>query len=317
MSQRICYIGAGNFSSVFIHPQLAQHDIELAAICDLVEDKAQTAAARFGFQRVYTDFDKMLDEQQPDAVFCVGGNNMHYTVGMKVIERGLPMYVQKPPAFTSEQTREMAEAAAKHGAVCHVGFNIRSAPAVQFTRRLLDGDEFGSPTLLIFRYGLFSNPDWQYGIRDQHSHAVDTMRYLLGDLEGLHVQPILQEGVRGYVATMRTPEGAVATLNTVSEQDIRYEFLYFELTGRNRHYVVSHDGDLYYHRPDAEDVSIRAGTYYPGRMLDHLGYVEDVRNFLAAARGDEPDRCPVADTINTMQLVEQIYRQCREKGVDT
>lgn len=316
MSQRICYIGAGNFSSIFVHPQLDQHDIELAAICDIVEEKARTAAARFGFKRVYTDFEKMLDEQQPDAVFCVGSKNMHYLVGMRVLERSLPLYVQKPPADAVEQVREMAQTAARHGTVCHVGFNLRSAPAVQFTRRLLESDEFGAPTLLIFRYGLFSSSDWEYGIRDQHSHAVDTMYYLLGRFEDLHVQPLLQEGVRGYVATMRTPNGAVATLNTVSEQDMRHEFIYFELTGRGGHYVTSHDGDLYYHRPDGENVCIRAGTYYPNRLLDHLGYVEDVRNFLAAARGEELDRCPVADTITTMELLAEIYRQCRERGVD-
>jgi len=124
----------------------------------------------------------------------------------------------------------------------------------------------------------------------------------------------VQEGVRGYVAAMRMKNGAVATLNTTSEQDMRDEFIYFELTGHNQHYVISHDGDLRYHRPDGDDVCLRAGTYYPGRLLGHFGYVEDVRNFLAAARGEEPDRCPVADTIKTMELVEEIYNQCRQRG---
>ncbi len=314
MSQRICYIGAGNFSNAFIYPQLAQHDVELAAVCDLIEEKAQAAAAKFGFQNVYTDFEKMCDEQEPDAVFCIGGPQVHYEVGIKIIERGLPLYVQKPPAGTAELTGQMAALAEQNNTVCHVGFNMRSSGAIMMTKDFMAGADFGDPTLMIYRYGLVSGRNWQHAIYDQHCHAADTILYLLGEVESVHVEPLLQEGARGYVAAMRMESGALATLNTTSEQDIRDEFVYFEVTGRNQHYVTSHDGDLRYHRLDGADICLRAGTYYPGRLLEHFGYVEDVRNFLAAARGEEPDRCPVADTIETMALVEEIYRQCRGKG---
>ena len=64
----------------------------------------------------------------------------------------------------------------------------------------------------------------------------------------------------------------------------------------------------------APDLCVTAGTYNPKRLLHHLGYFEDVRNFLAAAAGTERDRCPVGDTIKTMELVEQIYTQCRQRG---
>jgi myo-inositol 2-dehydrogenase / D-chiro-inositol 1-dehydrogenase len=311
---KICYIGAGNFSNTFIYPQLARHEVELAAVCDLVEEKAQAAAAMYGFARVYTDFEKMLDEQQPDAVFCIGAKNMHYTVGIQVIERGFPVYVQKPPAATVEQTREMAALAEAKKTVCHVGFNMRSSGAVAMTKKLLEGDEFGAPTLLICRYGLFAGKTWWAGIHDQHCHAIDAVLYLLGGVESVHVEPLPAEGVRGYVAAMVMENGAVATLNTTSEQDIRDEFFYFEVTGRGQHCVISHDGDLRYHRPEGDDLCLRAGTYFPSRLLDHFGYVSDVANFLAAARGEEADRCPVGDTIGTMELVDEIYRQCRERG---
>ena len=311
---KICYIGAGNFSNTFIYPQLARHGVELAAVCDLVEEKAQAAAAMYGFEQVYTDFEKMLDEQQPDAVFCIGAKNMHYTVGMKVIERGFPVYVQKPPAATTEQTREMAAMAEAKNTVCHVGFNMRSSGAVAMTKKLLEGDEFGAPTLMIYRYGLFMGETWWAGIHDQHCHAIDAMLYLLGDVASVHVEPMLEEGARGYVAVMVMESGAVASLNTTSEQDMRDEFVYFEVTGREQHCVISHDGDLRYHRPDGSDICLRAGTYFPSRLLEHFGYVDDVTNFLAAARREEADRCPVGDTIRTMELVEEIYRQCRERG---
>jgi myo-inositol 2-dehydrogenase/D-chiro-inositol 1-dehydrogenase len=315
MSQRICYIGAGNFSSAFIHPQLADHGVELAAICDLDGVKAQRAAAKWGFEQVYTDFNTMLDEQQPDAIFCVGGPKVHYEVGMQVIDRGLPLYVQKSPAPTPAMAREMAQLAEERGSVCHVGFNLRSCPAVRLAKEAVSSPEFGAPSLMIFRYGLVSGSTWKDAVYDQHCHAADVIRHLLGEVETLYVETLgTVQDARGYVAAMRMKNGAVVTLNTTSEQDLRGEFIYFEVTGRQQHYVVSHDGDAVYHRPEGHDVCVSAGTYNPKRLIHHLGYFDDVRNFLAAAAGDEEDRCPVGDTIQTMELVAEIYLRCLQRG---
>jgi len=315
LSLRVGYIGAGNFSNQHIYPQLSRHDVELAAVCDLVEEKARAAAGTYGFKSVYTDFEEMCEREDLDAVFCVGRQKMQHEVGMAVLERGLPVYVQKPAAQTAAETREMAEAVARKQVVCHVGFNLRSCPAVRKTRELLAGTEFGAPTLLIFRYGLMARPVWHEAIADQHVHAIDTIRHLLGEWESVQVTPLLAEGARGYVAALRMKSGAIASVNTTSEQDPTDEFIYFEVTGREGHTVISHDGDLRYHRPEGDDLCMSLGTWNPQRLIDWYGYFDDVANYLAAVRGDEADLCPVADTIGTMELAEEIARQCYEGGV--
>jgi predicted dehydrogenase len=99
-------------------------------------------------------------------------------------------------------------------------------------------------------------------------------------------------------------------MNATSEQDPDFEFLYYEITGHAGHQLFSHDGDLVYHRKSGDDVRMSMGAWHSNRRIDWWGYFEDVRNFLAATRGDEPDRCPVADTIRTMELGEEIARLC-------
>lgn len=314
MTLRIGYIGAGGFSSRFIHPQLSRHDVELAAICDLDRQRARNAAVCHGFERVYTDFHEMLSGEEPDAVFCVGPQAMQYEVGLQVLRAGFPLYVQKPAAISSERTREMAEAAQQAGVVCHCGFNLRSAPSVRRTAEAMASDQFGRPSLAIFRYGLMSRPNWCDAILDQHVHAIDTMLHLLGDWRKVQVTAILQDGTRGYVAAVAMESGCAASLNTTHEMDASDEFIYFEITGRGGHTVFSHDGDLRYHRPDADDVLMRRGTWNQQRLIDWWGYFEDVASFLAAVRGEAEDICPVADTIRTMQLAEEIARLCYEGG---
>ncbi len=310
----VSYIGAGGFSSRLIHPQLGRHDVRLAAICDLDEARAQKAAACHGFEHVYTDFCAMLECEEPDAVFCVGPQAMQYEIGLQVLRAGFPLYVQKPAAISSERTREMADAAQEAGVACHVGYNLRSAPASRRTSQAIASGEFGVPTLGIFRYGLMSRPVWRDAILDQHVHAIDLLLHLLGDWRSAQVTPILQEGTRGYAAGIAMESGCAASLCTTREMDASDEFIAFEITGSDGHSVFSHDGDLRYHRPGADDVLMRAGTWNPQRLIDWWGYFDDVASFFAAVRGEAEDICPIADTIRTMELAEEIVRLCYEGG---
>lgn len=315
---RLAYIGAGGFSNGFMYPQLRFHDVELAAVCDLVEDKAKEAAARYGFARTYTDFRRMLEEVRPDAVICVGGPKVHYEIGRRVLEMGFPLYVQKSPAPSAAQTQDLAAAAAAAGVVCHVGFNLRLCEAARQARQIITSDEFGPLTLAIVRYGLVSGKTLRDAVMDQHCHAYDTLRWLGGEVVDLNVQVAGVPGRRGYVVAARLANGAVATLNFTSEQPVAQEFFYFELTGSAGHVLYSHDFDLLYRRPDAPEQHWRRGVFTGDRVADlrWLGYVPDLANFFAAVRGDEPDLSPVADAVPTMSLCEKVYAKLREQGAE-
>ncbi len=315
---RLAYIGAGGFTNSFMYPQLRTHAVELAAVCDLVQEKAQRAADQYGFQRVYTDFERMLDEVQPEAVICVGGPQVHYAIGRQVLAAGFPLYVQKSPAPSSAQTQELADLAAERGVVCHVGFNIRQSHAVRQSRALMAGDDFGPLTLAVVRYGLVSGATIENAVMDQHCHAYDTLRWLGGEVDNLEVRVANVPGKRAYVVAAHLANGAVATLNFTSEQPWLQEFFYFELTGTGGHVLYSHDFDLLYRQPDAPEQYWRRGTYTGDRVADlrWMGYVPDVANFLAAVRGTEPDESPAADAVGTMKLCEEVYRQLQQQGAE-
>jgi myo-inositol 2-dehydrogenase/D-chiro-inositol 1-dehydrogenase len=314
---RLAYIGAGGFSNGFMYPQLRAHQVTLAAVCDLVEEKAKLAAAQYGFEGVYTDFRRMLNEVQPEAVICVGGPKVHYEVGRQVLQAGFPLYVQKSPAPSAEQTQELADLAATAGVVCHVGFNLRQSEAVRQARQFMSED-FGPLTLAIVRYGLVSGRTLEDAVMDQHCHAYDTLRHLAGEVEDVEVQVATVSGLRAYVVAARMTSGAVATLNFTSEQPAAQEFFYFEMTGSQGHVLYSHDFDLRCRRPGASETYLRRGVFTGDRLADlrWLGYVQDVANFLAAVRGDEPDLSPIADAVPTMRLCEKVYRKLREQGAE-
>ncbi|OGV66016.1 MAG: hypothetical protein A3K19_00370 [Lentisphaerae bacterium RIFOXYB12_FULL_65_16] len=313
----IVYIGAGNFTNACMFPQLRRHDVRLAAVCDLDEAKARAAQTKYGFEKVYTDFRVMLDEVKPQAVFCVGGPKVHYAIGMQVLERGFPLYVQKSPAPSSAATQEMAALAAKKNVVCHVGFNMRSSMAASQAKKILAGTDFGAPLLGVFRYGLTSGKTMADVVMDQHCHLVDTARFLLGDINAVTATPSGRAGARDYVATVRFASGAVGTLNFTSGQMPGKEFVYFEVTGTGT-FLCSHGccAALTWRRPvkgpwwqDPQADYVFEHGAYGYDPLETIGYVGDVDNFIAAVKGTASDVSPVASTVGTMEVCEELLRQ--------
>jgi len=313
---RIGHIGAGGFATTFIFPQLWAHAVEPVAVCDVVEERAATAQRRFGFASAYTDFRQMCDREALDAVLVTVGGQGHYEIGRELLQRRVPLYLQKPPAATADQTRELAELAARHGTLCHVGFNLRYSMGLRRARKIIAGEEFGRLSLLVYRYGLVSGRTWRDAVLEQHCHAFDSVLYLGGPVAGVEVRLGLADAARSYAVIVSFAGGAVGTINFASGQTPDKEFLYFEATGEGSHFLTCHDGDLVYRRGPAgeADEHYRAGYYGAMPSLRWFGYLGDLANFLAAARGTEEDEVPIADTVATMALAEDVYNQLRQEG---
>jgi len=70
---RLGFIGCGGHASKNLYPCIPMIDqIDLVATCDLDEEKAKRNCRRFGAKAWYTDYERMIKEQQPDAVAIVG-----------------------------------------------------------------------------------------------------------------------------------------------------------------------------------------------------------------------------------------------------
>ena len=109
---RIGFVGAGSHSSANLYPSLVEApSAQLVAVCDLREDRAQANAKRFGADRWYTDVRAMLKAEQLDGVCICGVPQMHFEVGLQVLRRGLPIFVEKPSAMTAREAQRLADAA--------------------------------------------------------------------------------------------------------------------------------------------------------------------------------------------------------------
>jgi len=79
---KVGFIGCGSHSFRNIYPTFQFAPINLVATCDLSLEKAKAFANKFGAKNAYSDYHKMLETEDLDAIFVVTGYD----------EKGRPTY---------------------------------------------------------------------------------------------------------------------------------------------------------------------------------------------------------------------------------
>jgi predicted dehydrogenase len=169
---------------------------ELVAVADDVPGRAEQAAAQFGFDRAFQDWRQLLADPRVEAVSVTAPNWLHREIGVAVAEAGRHLWIEKPVGLGADDARAVAAAVRASGVQSAVGFNYRNAPAVVRARQLIASGAIGRVTHARFHFlsDYAASPDgaltWRYErarggngvLGDLASHAVDLVRFLLGDI---------------------------------------------------------------------------------------------------------------------------------------
>jgi predicted dehydrogenase len=91
-------VGCGFFAQNHLAAWASMKDVVLAAVCDLDETKARSAAQTFGAAAAYKSAEEMLSREKLDFVDIVTTMESHATLVELAAKRQLPLIVQKPLA---------------------------------------------------------------------------------------------------------------------------------------------------------------------------------------------------------------------------
>ena len=222
---RIGFIGCGKHATRDLYPNIARiPELELVATCDLIEGLAKRNAQLYGAKAYYTDFEKMLSEEELDAVMIVGSPDMHTELGVACLKHGVHIFVEKPIATTLEKAKLLVETADKVGKFGQVGHNMRHATAYKLVKRIIDSEEFGKPILIESKYftpgpwepwpqwGL-SELDWTYMLV-QGIHPIDLARHFMGEVVSVAGnRSTSPTGRQAFSVSMCFDSGAVGLVN--------------------------------------------------------------------------------------------------------
>ena len=227
---RIGFVGCGGNGKGHLQQLVANADAQVVAVCDVSEQQVQEAAALTG-GAVYSDYKKMLDEHEVDAVYLSLPPFAHGEIEFDIIERGLPFFVEKPVALQIGLANEIAAAVRAKNLMTCVGYQLRYGGSVDAARAVLQGATIGLASgfywsgtgrALAGRWWVWEKQSGGQLV-EQATHTVDMMRYLVGEIEEVFSyqdQRILGKDVTDCpdVTTFlaRFANGAVATFSCTS-----------------------------------------------------------------------------------------------------
>jgi predicted dehydrogenase len=120
----------------------------LVALCDVDEDVLHGMADRlkrdFGKTLdTYTDFRKLLERKDVDAVSIATPNHTHAMIAVAAAQAGKHVYVEKPASHDIWEGRQMIQAARQNNCIMQVGTQSRSSTSLKDAVAFVQGGELG------------------------------------------------------------------------------------------------------------------------------------------------------------------------------
>jgi len=312
----VVFIGAGGLSTTFHYPALtAMPGAKIVAVCDLIREKAERNAERFGIPAVYTDYKEMLEKESFDAVYIVMPPQDSFDLLYDCLSRGLNTFSEKPPTVTTFQTRVFAELAEKNGCITQIGFQRKHVPLVKKMRAMVAErgpvdqffSEFVKPSP---NGGLYYNGRIDILTCDA-IHMLDTALWLGDDskprLASVTRQSWTDQNVK-FNALLEFDCGTSGFFSATWNSGRRH--LRLDIHGQNCCAIVDVEHAGTFFDPDhSEGVTITAreaaGSDEDFRVL---GFYDEDREFIEAVRAKDPTltQSSFPKSVRTMDVAEQI-----------
>ncbi|MEU0342284.1 Gfo/Idh/MocA family oxidoreductase [Streptomyces bobili] len=248
----------------------------------------------------HRDLDALLAEDL-DAAFVHAPTSVHPEIVTRLLEAGVPTYVDKPLAYELADSERLVALAEDRGTSLAVGFNRRYAPGYA---QCAD-----HPRELILmqknRVGLPEEP--RSMILDDFIHVVDTLRFLApGPVDDVTVRARVEDGLLHHVVLQLAGEGftALGVMNRLSGSN--EEIL--EVSGQDTKRQVVNLAEVIDHK--GQPTVRRRGDWVP--VARQRGIEQAVMAFLDAVRAGKT--LSARDALATHELCERVVRAVRERS---
>ena len=140
---KVAVVGCGGEARHYISHYTAMPEVDLILVQDIVHEKAEESAARFGAARWTTSFDEVL-ESGADIIDVSTPNHLHFAQAVAALRAGAHVLVQKPMAPTVAECEEMINTARQCGRSLGVYMSELENPINYELKRLVQKGALGT-----------------------------------------------------------------------------------------------------------------------------------------------------------------------------
>ena len=185
-------VGMGGIGNNHARCYTANENAKIVAVCDMVKEQADKAAASYEAQAFYSVEEMIASGLQLDAcsVTTAGVENGgdHYEPTMALLRAGIPVLGEKPISNEIPKAREMVALAAEKKLSYGINLNHRFTPAAVKAKEWLTNGRLGELQMVNMTMWI-NNPNesspW-FHIRALHPHSLDVMSYFAGGVDRVH-----------------------------------------------------------------------------------------------------------------------------------
>lgn len=328
---KIALIGCGRIAGHHCRAVSSSAGVELAAVCDLIDGKAQAYAEEFGVPG-FTDYHAMFN-QVPDinVAAVITPSGMHFEHAVDVMNRyGKHIIMEKPTFMRPEQLRDALAVADRLGLKIFPVFQNRYNKAVRRVKQALDNDELGAVRIIAVRVrwcrpqryydmapwrGTFSHDGG--ALTNQGIHHVDLLRYLGGEVKRVSaVMATLGADIEvedTAVAVLNYRSGAVGTVEVTTAarpDDFEASLSIVGAKGLAQIGGIAVN-ELQVFTPDPAACAANSedfqGIKGQGAVYG-FGHSEMYKDIAASLTGDAPYPVDRDDCLGTLKLLHAFYR---------
>ncbi len=336
---RYALIGCGRISTNHITAAV-NNKLEIVAVCDICPEKMEDVLAKHGLENDgsiarYSDYKKMIDENDLDLVSIATESGKHAEIALDVIDAGINVIIEKPMAMNMRDAEEIIRRSDEKGvkvSACHQNrFNV----AVQEVRKALETGRFGrlSHGSINVRWnrnkGYYDQAPWRGTwaedggcLMNQCIHGIDLLRWMMGDeVEEVYGQTRQQfhdylEAEDVGMAVIKFKNGAIGTVEgttNVYPQNLE-ETLY--IFGENGTVKVGGKStntiDVWNFRDETVEDEKNKGLEEETSNVYGNGHTSLFADVMDAIKND---RNPYVDAVagrNALEMVLAIYKSQKE-----
>lgn len=317
---RIAMIGAGVMANRVHYPSLASFDdVEIAAICDIDTQRLHATADKYGVEKRYIDYTKMVEDIAPDAVYVIGQPHIMFDIWTWSLEHGLNMYIEKPMGITRHHARSLAHLAEKNGCITQVSFQRRATPmVVQLHDKCLARGPIVHAVCRFYKCAITPFLTARDHMMDDGVHAIDTLRWICGgEVVAIHsvTKRVLVPDINFLTVMLEFDNGATGLMinswtsgRRIFAVEMHAPGICVEAEHEDKGILYT-DGDTQGIVYDTREVSGSDAFYIYG------GFQAKNREFIDCLKTGELPGSHFGDAVKTMEVAEKILAQAALKGV--
>lgn len=191
-------IGCGVISTAHAGAIKANSDkAELYAVCDIIEEKAQKLAKDYDVPNCFTDYRKMLEDENIDLVCICTPSGMHAEMAIECAKAGKHVLCEKPLDITKDKLDRMIEAFDRTDLKFGCVFQYRTYTGLVLAKKILDSGELGKILIANGYCKIYRSPEyyksagwrgtWELDgggcLMNQAVHTLDVLSWLAGGVE--------------------------------------------------------------------------------------------------------------------------------------